>query len=467
MKDVYFHVMLALDTERTVIRYDENPVIEQLQKLLKEGTGDVLLLLDNVDQFSGGDDDVAKTMNTNFIGFLHRLLDFKGSKEKAQLRVLLISRKMFQIEDERKKKKKEENAFSLDEAVHYKEIEALKAGISTEILQKAVGIPTMESNQMEKLVEICKRKPLFLNGMAAILRQKIADAESLLETIEQELVDAKPEEISIPSAEKDKKGVEEQEYRSEEIDEGQRSCLRKMFFLLPSDTLRHSAVAVSLFCRPFTVEAAAIVLDADIPEAIIFLEGLRNSELLSVDPAAKELLYDIHPLMRSFLRSVGSSPVFNQVYTKAKRRFCDLYMTKMREISTMLDKDYMNVFERFDLDKPNFELALDISFTADYLNVPKEYEESVMICHLFDAMIDQRQRRKIFKTWADIAVEDGKEGKNKQNGVYHTASLFITQRNFTTRFNFAQFRHPYSQLTIPDLSLLLYCSKPWRPAAVV
>ena len=410
MKDVYFHVMLQLDSTRTVIKYDDNPVIERLQKVLEEEQSDVLLLMDNVDQFSVGDDDVSKSMNSMFKGFLHRLLECKTIEGKAQLKVLLISRSRFRIE--KNKKKKKEDAFSLHEAIEYKEIEALSTETSTEILQVACGVSSTKSNQMEKLVEMCKRKPLLLNGIAAILRQKIADAKTLLETIEEEMTGADSDDI--PSAEEE--DVKETE-QWEGIDKGQLSCLRKMFFLLPSDTLRHSAVALSLFCRPFTVEAAAFVLDAETPDAIILLEGLRNSKLFSVDPDSMEagnLVYDIHPLTRSFLRSVGSN-VFKQVYTKAERRFSNLFMEKMKDLASMLDVDYMCVFEQFDLDKANFELALDISFKTDYLLVSTEFHRSTIMCYLFDAMLDEKQRRKIFKSWADVIVEDGKEGKNKCN----------------------------------------------------
>ena len=52
-------------------------------------------------------------------------------------------------------------------------------------------------------------------------------------------------------------------------------------------------------------------------EAIIVLEGLRNSKLLSVDPETTEIVSEIHPLMRSFLKIVASSPVFKQVNKNA------------------------------------------------------------------------------------------------------------------------------------------------------
>ena len=65
----------------------------------------------------------------------------------------------------------------------------MKAELSTEILPKASGIFIMEGNQTEKPVGLCKRKPLLLIGM---LRQEIADAETLVEMTEQELLDGDP-----------------------------------------------------------------------------------------------------------------------------------------------------------------------------------------------------------------------------------------------------------------------------------
>ena len=410
MKDVYFRIMLALDTERTIIKYDENPVIEQLQKLKKESGSDVLLLLDNVDQFSGGDDDLSKGLNAKLIDLLQRLVDddkdkdnfkgVKGNKGNVRLKVLLISRTRFR-------------GLYADEHNYY-ELKPLDEGFSEEILRKTAGeFPSVEVNQMEKLVELCKGRPLFLNGIAAILRQRIATAEKVLESIEQQLVTSESQEKDAPLAEHGTQEREMWDLVSERLDEEQLPCLRKMFFLLPSDTLRYSAVAVSLFCRPFSEEAAAFVLATDPSEAIILLEGLRSSEVLSVDPEAKELLYDMHPLMRSFLRSVGNGSRFKEAYTKAKDRFCKLYMTKMQDIAAMLDEDYMSAFEHFDHDKANFKLALDISFKSDYLLVSREFHEAIMVCHLFEAMLeDTRQREKIYKSWAEATEEDGKEGKD-------------------------------------------------------
>lgn len=400
MKHVYFQVMRALDPKQTIIRYDENPVVEQLRKLINE-SHEVLLLLDNADQLSGDDgSDHAKNLNTMLMGFLERLVDHMTIEKKPRLKVLLTSRTRFQGKSRDKP------------AVQYHELKALEKGSSKAILQSAIGF-SAEIPEMEKVVELSKGKPVVLQVIAPILRQRIETAEKLLGTIEQEMAMLESQEKATPSTAHDIQKSEEGDSLSEEIDKEQLLCFKKMFFLLPSDSFRNSAVALSLFCRPFSEEAAASILAADPSEAVILLEGLRSRNVLSVDPEATEVLYEFHPLMRSFLESVGNGPVFKQVYSKAKDRFSKLYMTKMKVIAAMLDKDYVSAFYHFDLDKLNFQLAFDIPFKSDYLLVEDKFQEQIMVCYLVEAMIDDsRQRRKIYKSWAEGAEEDGKEGRN-------------------------------------------------------
>ncbi|KAJ7388346.1 hypothetical protein OS493_038286 [Desmophyllum pertusum] len=251
--------------------------------------------------------------------------------------------------------------------------------------------------------------------MAAILRQEIADAEQLLKAIElheQEVVETP--ETGLPSTEKDTQEREIFDAEKEGIDKEQENCLRKIFFFLPSPSLKDSAISVSLFCRPFSAETGAAILGVDSLEAVVQLERLRNSNVLSrvypgVDQEAKEL-YDIHPLMRKFLRSIGTSKAYIKVYQKARDRFCNLFISQIKDISALLDKDYIGAFNRFDLDKSNFELALKISLKSDYLLIPTEHHESIMICYLFEAMLNEKQRRAIFNSWAEKAEEDGKKG---------------------------------------------------------
>ena len=396
MEDVHFHVLNALAPDKTIISFETNPVVELMQQLREaEQHSDILLLLDNVDKFSGGDDEASTSLNANFVTFLQGLLGPKYYPRKSKLKILLTLRSTLR------------HAKLANIANH--EVTALAKASSSVLLQNQ-RIGSVREDKMEKLLQMCQGNPLIIKGMAAILRQQIADDIRSLETIEQPPA-VKPLESGILSAE-ERRERDVFHSQKEGIDKEQESCLRKMFFFLPSQQLKDSAISMSLFCRSFSVESAAEVLGVDSSEAVIQLEGLRNSEVLMVDPDVKELTYDIHPLVRRFLRSIGNNQkMFVKVYENAKGRFHMYFMSKMVEISKLLDKDYINAFDNFDLNKPNFELALDISFKSDHLLIPKEHHESVMISYLFEAMLDEKARKNIFNCWAEKIREDGKEGK--------------------------------------------------------
>ena len=396
MEDVHFRVLSALAPDQTIISFKASPVVQLMQQLRQaEQHSDILLLLDNVDKFAGGDDEVSASLNANFLKFLQGLLGLKNYAGKSKLKLLLTSRSTLRHA-------------RLANVDNY-EVMALEKASSCILFQNQ-RIVSVRGGQIEKTLQMCQGNPFIIKGMAAILRQQIADDTRILETIEQPLA-AKPQESGIPPA---KESGERDVFNSEKegIDKDHESCLRKMFFFLPSKQLKDSAISMSLFCRSFSVEAAAEVLEVDSSEAVIQLEGLRNSEVLTIDPDVKELTYDIHPLVRTFLRSIGSNQkMFVKVYEKAKGRFHTYFMSKMLHISRLLDKDYMNAFDNFDLDKPNFELALDISFKLDHLLIPKEHRESVMIFYLFEAMLDEKAIKNIFNCWAEKVKEDGKEGE--------------------------------------------------------
>ena len=391
MEDVHFQVLQALmigSKETTTVSYEANPVIFKMQQLRQRGLGDILLLLDNVDQFSGGNSKAAASLNDDFDTFLQRLIN---GQAKSSLKILLTSRGAFR------------------HGVDNYEVKGLEKISSGELLQRQ-GTPAIHGSQRERLVEMCRGKPLLLNGMASILRQEIADAERLLGTIEQEL----EVEPSQGAGDEEAERKETFDAKEEGIDEEQLSCLRKMFFFLPSKTLKESAVSVSLFCRPFSLEAASKILGVNVSEAAIRMEGMRNSQVVSVVPEAKELLYDLHPLMRKFLKSIGNSKAFVDAFQKAKDNFCSHFISQLTTIATLLDKEYVKAFDSYDFEKLNFELALDISLKSNYLLIPRQHQQSVMICYLLEAMVnDQKQRRKIFHAWAEKVEEDGKEGEDK------------------------------------------------------
>ena len=396
MEDVHFQVLQALmigSKETTTVSYEANPVIFKMRQLRQRGPGDILLLLDNVDQFSGGNSEAATSLNDDFVTFLQRLIN---GQAKSSLKILLTSRSAFR------------------HGVDNYEVKSLEKVSSGELLQRQ-GTPAFHGSQRERLVEMCRGKPLLLNGMASILRQEIADAERLLGTIEQELEVEPSQDAGDEEAER----KETFDAKEEGIDEEQLSCLRKMFFFLPSKTLKESAVSVSLFCRPFSLEAAAEILGVNASEAAIRMEGMRNSQVVSVVPEAKELLYDLHPLMRKFLKSIGNSKAFVEAYQKAKDNFCNHFLSLLRTIAALFDKEYVTAFDRYDFDRPNFEFALEISLKSSPFIIPWKDPNIVMICYLLDAMLnDQKQRREIFQVWAEKVEEDGKEGEDCLNSIW-------------------------------------------------
>ena len=411
MKSVHFQVLnVLMGSKQTVLVYEANPVIGQMEQMKRDSQSDILLLLDNVDQFAGGNGDAASDLNAKFVTFLRRLLGPKTDGEKSNLKILLTSRTRLCHGD----------TLSVDNC----EVKALNDAFSRSLLE-TTGNRSLEEDQREKLVQMCHGIPLILNGMAAILRQTNAYDKKLLETTEQEILSG-PSETGSPLSPKATQVKQEREifdHQKEGIDKDQENCLRKMFFFLPSERLKESAVCVSLFCRSFSAEAAATILGVDRSEAVILLEGLRNSKVVSIDPVAKILSYDIHPLMRKFLRHIGNSKHFIKVYQKARDRFSDFFVSQMKDLSALLDKDYVNAFSSFDLNKPNFELALNISLESDHLLIPEEHHEIIMICYLFEAMLDEKQTRIIFNSWAEKAEDDGKEGKNNVK-IYYSLNIF-------------------------------------------
>ena len=391
MEDVHFQVLQALmigSKETTTVSYEANPVIFKMRQLRQRGQGNILLLLDDVDQFSGGNSKATTSLNDDFLTFLQRLIN---GQAKSSLKILLTSRSAFR------------------HGVDNYEVKSLEKISSAELLQRQ-GTPAIHGSQRERLVEMCKGKPLLLNGMASILRQEIADAERLLGTIEQELEVEPSQDTEDEATEK----TETFDFKEEGIDVEQLSCLRKMFFFLPSKTLKESAVSVSLFCRPFSLEAASKILGVNVSEAAIRMEGMRNSQMVSVVPEAKELLYDIHPLMRKFLKTIGNSQAFVEAYQRAKDNFCKHFIPQLTKIAALLDKEFAKAFDSYNFGKLNFELALDISLKSSYFIIPWKDPEIVMICYLLEAMLnDQKQRRKIFRVWAEKVEEDGKEGETE------------------------------------------------------
>ena len=407
MKLVYFHILQALEPPKTIPIYEQEAVLKRVRQLKKEDKL-VLVLLDNSEQFAGGKDKESKNLRTAFLGFLKQLKSPEVDKFK-KLRILLTSRNQFIADDK------------LVEDVLVKPLEKEKSG---ELL-KSMGEPAIDAEQKTRMLEICGGRPLFLNTMTAALRQEQVKPEELFLKIEEEASRTTGESMKTvkPSgAEKPESGKVKPEESGPDsttaeagIDAQDLPFLNQIFLNLPSKELKDAAVSLSLFCHPFLLETSATILQVGVEKAVFLLESLRSYGIISiVDPDAKDLSYDIHPLLKRFVNGIQRKPDFTQVYQKAETQFSHLFLDKATELAKLLDKDYVDVHKRFNAERANFELAIDITTKRDYLFIPNNwYHENAMLSFLFDAMLNLETRMRLFKSWAETAEKEGKGMKNR------------------------------------------------------
>ena len=419
MKFVYFHILQALEPQKTIPIYEQEAVLKRVRQFKKEDKL-VLVLLDNSEQFAGGKDKESKNLRTAFLGFLKRLKSPEVDKFK-KLRILLTSRNQFNASDK------------LVEDVLVKPLEKEKS----EELLESMGEPATVAEQKTRILKICGGRPLFLNAMAAALRQEQVKPKELVLKIEEETLRATGESMKTvePSgAEKPESGKvkpEESEPDSTTAEAGIDAqdlpfmpFLNQMFSNLPSKELKDAAVSLSLFCHPFLLETSAKVLQVGVGKAALLLESLRSHGIISiVDPDAKELSYDIHPLFKTFASGIQRKPDFTQVYQKAETQFSRLFLDKATKLAKLLDKNYVAVHQRFNAERANFELAFNITTKRDYLFIPDTwYHENAMMCFLFDAMLNVETRRVLFRSWAETAE---KEGKGMKNCVHYICNVMF------------------------------------------
>ena len=392
MTAVYLNIMGKLDLSIPVNRLDMATVVGRIHNLLKEKSDgqSVLLLLDNVEQFTEGKGKEGKNLRTQFLCFLGKLSEFDG--KTGSLNMLLTSR--IQLSD--------------SERVSDFELRPLKDTFSEEILLPSKTFH-VDAQLIRKLLDICKGVPLLLKGTSAILKQRRKSPSDLIDEIEKN----SKEESGVLVKSKYEEDTGEKPFNSEEegIEDEQISVIREMFYTLPSDTLRVSAVSVSLFHGPFTASTAAKILGVSISEAVAQLEGLVTNEIIHVvDEDAKQLMYDIHPLLRKYAESIKNDGMFCESYTKAKGRFYDHFISKMKKIAGLIEADYVRAFIEFARDRPNYEFAIDISLLPEYFSVPGGYHENALIASLFNSMLSREKQTELFHSWAEMCEDDGNLG---------------------------------------------------------
>ena len=398
MKAIYFHIMKNLGLTVPVGYLSFSYVVDRIcEHTVKDSDGQpVLFLLDNVEQFTLGQGKEGKNLRTAFMQFLGKLSECDDSGTMRPLRVLLTSRT--RLNDAQK--------------VIDHELQPLKDSDSEKVLLPK-EMSDLDKELKEKLVAICNRKPLFLKGVRAIFQQGRKAPNDLIDELEKMIHMANKEKADTPEKSKLEEDSKEKPFdlEKEGVDTSEQSVMKEMFSTLPSDNLKLSAVSISLFCGPFTAMTAAKVLGISQAEAVAQLEGLETSAIVFVvNREAKELMYDIHPLLKKYAESIKSGAKFAETYLKARERFYEHFMSEMKTIAGFIESDYVKAFNQFANDQPNFEFTIEISLLPEFFSVPGEFHDNALIASLVHAMLSTEKQRELFHSWAEICPDDEKSG---------------------------------------------------------
>ena len=393
MKAIYYNMLHSLELVIPVGRVDQNYVVTKvLEKVeeFKDKEHAVLFMLDNVDHFTAGKGKEGKNLKTAFMEFLAKLSEKRSKEERSPLKLLLTSKTELR------------GSKRMDDF----EVRSLERTYSEKLIFPK-GIIDVKPQQKDNLMSITKGFPLFLKGLGAILRQERKSPEELTSEVVRALKKLKVEQDA---------GGKLAGFEEEGVDVNQMFAVSLMFDTLSTERLKLSAVVVSLFHGPFSVATAAKVLGIDLSEAIVQLEGLVASEIISVvNEEAKERKYDIHPLLRKYADSIKNNEDFLAPYLEAKARFYEFFMSRMKKIAELIEPNYVNAFNLFETDRGNYEFTVEISLQPEYFIVPGEFHENALIASLFIAMLTDNQLIKVFHSWAEMCEDDGKTGERHLN----------------------------------------------------
>ena len=398
MTAVYLKVMNMLDLAVPLVHIDPSSVVEEiLERTFKKSEGlPVLYLLDNADQLTLGQGKEGKNLKTAFLQFLGKLTTDDERRKTGELRILLTSRtsvkEVSKVEDY--------------------ELQPLEDTSSEKILLSNKTADISEE-QLKKFSLACSGKPLLLQGLRAILEQGRKIPSDLLNELEKLVHSPRKKEETPVKSKVDEDAKEKAfDFQDEGVGLDEISVLCEMFNTLPSDSLKESAVLISLFCGPFSASTAAVILGVELPEAVAQLEGLETSGIISVENReAEELMYDIHPLLKKYAESIKNDEQFLGSYTKARKRFDDHFMSQMKEIGGFVDDYFEEAFKEFTSDDENHMFAIDIFLEKEFFSVPSKYHENMRIVSLINAMLPSEKRRDLFKSWASVCRVDTETGK--------------------------------------------------------
>ena len=388
IRAIYYNMLHSLELVVPVGNVDQNYVVteilEKVEELEREEHA-VLFMLDNVDRFTAGKDEEGKNLESTFIELLAKLSESKG--KRSPLKLLLTSKTELRGPSN----------------VNNFKVSTLKRVFSEKLIFPE-GMTDVKPQQKDDLMSIAKGFPLILKGLGAILRQERKSSVELIAEVARALKKSKVEEDT---------GERPVSFEEEGVDVNQMSAVSLMFETLSTERLKLSAVMISLFHGPFSAPTAAKVLGIDLSEAIVQLEGLVASQIISaVDEEAKERKYDVHPLLQKYADSIKDHDNFGAPYLEAKCHFYELFMSRMEKIAKLMEPDYVRAFHLFETDRVNYEFTTEISLQPEYFSLPGELHESALISSLLIAMLNGKQLIKVFHCWENMCEDDGRSGEH-------------------------------------------------------
>eukprot|EP00118_Oscarella_pearsei_P002126 m.9602 g.9602 ORF g.9602 m.9602 type:complete len:1158 (+) comp21490_c0_seq1:146-3619(+) len=248
--------------------------------------------------------------------------------------------------------------------------------------------PNIKKADAENLVRLCGCMPIAIQIIGATLKTVFTPEQfltSLKEASAQATFVAKLDSFAETVLSKDSSVT---------------MCFETAFRSLPED-LQEKLTCLSLFRASFTEEEAADVLDAtDLLETVL-LPLEQHSLLLSVSKKR----FQLHSLIRKFLKERCNRSENAVSFNGARIRFCEFYCRRLRETAALYEEDARSAVRKFQRDRPNFVQLLYFAKIPEIVSSLREMYVRLALdtVPLLKATLSHEARKSFLKSSAEAA----------------------------------------------------------------
>lgn len=371
MTNVFFHILNGF--ELLAWDKDKDRLLLHLKSNLSTKT---LLILDNIEQFLTQEDDSSRE---EFLKFVRQMISSESCKS-GNFKLVMTSRQ--ELKDTKLKGK-----FFSDYKVQPLSDDVSKNLILSPEKKSLEALELNEKAEMLEITKLCKNIPYLLQGVKHLLREGFTEPSEIIQRLKLQLTTK-----AVPA---------------------QYVCIAEQFESIPNEDLKHLAVKISLLRRPFSVKTAMKIAGLSSEYlATIDLELLAIHKIISrVDD--KKQKYDVHALFQDFVKDhlCEKEPVYREQYSEGEKHFFKHFSGKISKLAQLLDKDFVKAYSRLEVNRANFNLAIDISKQnredIDILLHSDQHNQSALIGILFEVLKDLTERKKLYRQWAETAEKTG------------------------------------------------------------